>query len=46
MAILPRAPGVIDPPGLTGQVTAAMHGHQLQIGEARERSRKDQIVKR
>src|SRR6266436_6699560 len=46
MRILPRAPGVIDPAGITGKIATAMHGHQLQIGEARQRSGKDQVVKR
>src|SRR6266436_8287239 len=46
MSILPRAPGVIDPAGIAGKIATAMHCHQLQIGEARQRSGKDQVVKR
>src|SRR6202021_336955 len=46
MAVLPRTPGVVDPPRITGEITAAVPCHQLQIGKARQRSRKDQVVKR
>src|ERR1700756_4610067 len=46
MAILPGTPGVIDSPGIARKVAAAVHGHQLQLRETRERSREDQIVKR
>src|SRR6266481_4636596 len=45
MLIVPRPPGVIDPAGITGKVAAAMHRHQFQIREARQRSREDEIVK-
>ncbi len=37
---------MIDPPRVAGKVPTAMHGHQLQIGKTRERSRKNQVVKR
>src|SRR5216684_7013778 len=46
MRILPRTPGVINPPRVAGKIAAAVYGHQFQIGEARQRSRKDQVVKR
>ena len=46
MSILPRAPGVIDPAGIAGKIAATVHGHQLQIGEACQRSRENQVVKR
>src|SRR5712671_3564617 len=46
MSILPRAPGVIDPAGIAGKIAATVHGHQLQIGETRQRPRKNQVVER
>ena len=46
MSIPPRAPGVIDPAGIAGKIAATVHGHQFQIGEACQRSRKNKVVKR
>ncbi|TDN00919.1 hypothetical protein CEE86_12655, partial [Lactobacillus crispatus] len=37
---------MVDPPGIAGQVAAAMHRHQLQVGKARQRSAEDQVVQR
>src|ERR1700736_3136172 len=46
VAILPGAPSMIDPPRIARKITTAVHRHQLQFRESRERSREDQIVKR
>ena len=46
MAILPRAPGVIDAARIARQIAAAVDSHQLQIREACQSPRKDQVVKR
>src|SRR6478736_3592289 len=46
MSIVARAPSVVDPAGITGKVAATVYGQQLQIGEASQCSRKNQVVKR
>ena len=46
MSIVARAPSVVDPAGITGKVAATVYGQQLQIGEASQCARKNQVVKR
>src|SRR5262249_62369340 len=43
--ILARTPGVIDAPGIAGEIAAAMDRHELQFGEAGECAGQDQIMK-
>jgi hypothetical protein len=45
-AIGPSAPGVIDAVGICTEVSAAVHGKQLQIGVTFEHTVEDQIVER
>src|SRR5579883_1625383 len=46
MAVVARAPRMVNPARIGREIPAAMHGQQLEIGKTPKRARKDQIMQR